>query len=410
VLHEDIFDRPVTGPPRDPALTPEQRRQWYGVHGAERLCGVGLLKRWGVQPDAARGRTLKGFFSTPHLAALPLMLGIDGEANQEIRESWRALCAAAGPAKEDLDVMPGRRTGLFGETDGAILFPRRLSETLADCGHPRDSQLTQAALEALKGFLKKAGRGEPIPYYAILVADGDGMGQIINDQQLPEQHRALSRKLDGFARDARRIVEEEEHHGCLIYSGGDDVLAFLPLHQAIECALALAQRFAKLPDATLSAGLAIVHYIDSMSAALEVARDAEKIAKRLPGKNALAVALDKRSGETTVVCDRWEALAPRLLDLAALHEAEAIPDKAGYELAALERLGNGLGALQHSEALRILGRKRARRGKEEIAADTLQRLKEHLGDDPTKLGHEIAIAALIAKAKAQAGPRREEGA
>jgi CRISPR-associated protein Cmr2 len=233
------------------------------------------------------------------------------------------------------------------------------------------------------------------------------MGDVIRGKSTPSAHRNLSKQLDGFARSARGIVEE--HDGCLIYSGGDDVLAFLSLHRAIECAHALARRFAEQPPrATLSAGLAIVHYLEPMGAALDVAREAEKTAKRLPGKDALAIALDRRSGGTTLVCEHWEPLAPRLLKLWALHEAEAIPDGAAHEIAALSQLaGAELGPARRSEALRILRRKRARRGKEGIAQETLEWIEKQLGDDPAALGREIAIAALIAKAKAQAEPRRE---
>jgi len=409
VLHEDIYDEPVTGGRRAPALGAEQRRKLYGVHGAERLCGVGLLKRWGVQREAGKNKHDR-FFSTPHLAALPLLLGIaaDAERRPEIVEAWLALGKAAGPAKDDLDIVPGRGTGLLGRVDGALLFPARLVETLEECGHLAESEITKEALLALKGFRDLVGRGEPLPYYGILVADGDGMGEIIRQKKTAEAHRALSTQLDAFAQSARGIVDQ--HDGCLIYSGGDDVLALLPLHQAIECARALAQRFTDVTGATLSAGLAIVHCTASMGAALELARDAEKIAKKYPGKNALAVAVDKRSGETTTVCNHWETLAPRLLELCILHEAEAIPDKAGYELAELSRLGEDLRDVQRSEALRILRRKRARQGKEKIAAETLDRLTTHLGEDPAELGREIVIAALLMKAKKQAAPSAKEGA
>jgi CRISPR-associated protein Cmr2 len=134
VLHEDIYDRPVTpsvtGVPHKPSLTPTQRRTWYGVHGAERLCGVGLLKRWGVRRHAERPRDAAKesdhrFFSTPHLAALPLSIGIDSDARRDpaLAPAWRRLREAAGPAAEDLDILPGRPSGLFDRTDGAILFP-----------------------------------------------------------------------------------------------------------------------------------------------------------------------------------------------------------------------------------------------------------------------------------------------
>lgn len=426
VLHEDIYPQPVIGPVSMRLPTAEQRRRWYGVHKSERLCGVGLFKRWGVQLDADGRANADRFFSTAHVAALPLMIGIGGdlERNPGLATAWEELQRAAGPAVEQTGGQLGRHRGALGNTDGSLLFVERLAVSLDDLGHARRSDVTTAALDALRTFLARAGRGEPVPYYAILVADGDRMGAVIDNQRSPDAHRSLSEALDTFARGARAIVQD--HDGCLIYAGGDDVLAFLPLHHAIECARALSESFTdrlkawRTSDgdtATLSAGIGIAHCLDPMGAALDVARNAERVAKGHPDKNALAMALDKRSGGLTVVCGHWDSLVSRLLDLAVLHEADAIPDKAAHELSQLAHLTDGasagelgsLNAIQRSEAMRILGRKRAKRGKEKIAKDALERLQKQAVTDPVALGREIAIMALIAKAKAQACPTLEEG-
>ena len=104
------------------------------------------------------------------------------------------------------------------------------------------------------------------------------------------------------------------------------------------------------------------------------------------------------------MCGHWVTIVDRLLAFAKLHAADAIPDKAGYELAELGRLGKekDLGDIKRSEALRILGRKRARRGQEKMAQETFEKLAALIGEDPVALGHEIAIASLLAKAKAEA--------
>jgi CRISPR-associated protein Cmr2 len=395
VLPEDLHGRP------------EERRRQYGVRRDERLCGVCLLKRWGVRHDAALKRGVERFFSTAHLAARPLMLGIaaDAERRPLLAAAWSRLREAAGPAVEELD-LPGAALELFGNADGAILFSQRLAETLTDGGQ---AERVEEAKRALRDFLREAGRPEPLPYYAVLVADGDGMGALIDARETDAAHRALSTALSRFAAGAPRLVAE--HGGSLIYSGGDDVLAFLPLHRAVACAQALALRFHEVTGgATLSAGLAIVHYVDPMGGALELARRVEKVAKALPGKNALAVALDKRSGGTTIVRGRWDVLGPRLDKLAALHQAGAIPATAGRELAELLRLGPDLRAIQRAEAIRILGRKRARGGGEGVDAEDRAWLEQNLGDDPAALGQELEIARLIAQARAQAAPRPTEGA
>ena len=51
---------------------------------------------------------------------------------------------------------------------------------------------------------------------------------------------------DRFAREAKAIVEGPEHRGTLVYSGGDDVLAFLPVDTCLACAAGLHGKFAEL--------------------------------------------------------------------------------------------------------------------------------------------------------------------
>src|SRR5947199_280483 len=84
----------------------------------------------------------------------------------------------------------------------------------------------------------------PNPYYAILHADGDRMGRVIDNQaeQGEKQHQALSKALNTFAGSVRGIVEEK-YQGALVYAGGDDMLALMPLHTVLQCAKELADNF-----------------------------------------------------------------------------------------------------------------------------------------------------------------------
>jgi CRISPR-associated protein Cmr2 len=165
--------------------------------------------------------------------------------------------------------------------------------------------------------------GEPYPYVACLVADGDRMGHAIDALASAEDHRKLSHGLAGFAKEARQIVEQQ-HRGSLVYAGGDDVLAFLPLPEALACADALRCSFATTMQAvtcgrpggappTLSVGLGIGHVMESMGTLLKLGRDAEELAKRGPGgsdgRNALAIIVDKRSGGQRSWWARWEPRA-----------------------------------------------------------------------------------------------------
>jgi CRISPR-associated protein Cmr2 len=169
---------------------------------------------------------------------------------------------------------------------------------------------------------------EPYPYVACLVADGDGMGAAIDALGAAWEHRAFSRELAKFAHAARKIVERRAHLGSLVYSGGDDVLAFLPVSTALKCADALREAFERImedalrePDGsfkgglkrlpTLSVGIGIGHIMESMGDLLDLGRRAEKAAKsghlkrERKDRNALAVIVDKRSGGTREWRQQW---------------------------------------------------------------------------------------------------------
>ena len=82
VLHERLFDGVLTG-----AWSAEQLRRSYGVGPAERLCGVGLLKRHGSREGSQYDHQ---FLSTGHLAAWPALERLEQLAATEpgVRSSW----------------------------------------------------------------------------------------------------------------------------------------------------------------------------------------------------------------------------------------------------------------------------------------------------------------------------------
>lgn len=154
----------------------------------------------------------------------------------------------------------------------------------------------------------------PPIYYAILMMDGDHMGRRVRlaagDPQHPEKsHRALSETLANFAdRHTGEIVAN--YDGTLVYSGGDDVLALLPVAKAAECADALQTKFGQLlpatgdlPQATMSAGIVFAHYKSDLRFALQEARAAEKEAKI--SRNCLCIRVLKRSGEHASATLGW---------------------------------------------------------------------------------------------------------
>jgi CRISPR-associated protein Cmr2 len=173
-----------------------------------------------------------------------------------------------------------------------------------------------------------AGAGErrladPVPYYALLLADGDNMGPLISRCADPRQHQRISEALSGFAQEVPPIVNG--HRGACVYSGGDDVLALLRTDKALACADELRQRFQAAlepiarelgaPSPTLSAGIAVAHMLEPLGDCRALARKAEHLAKEGPPgtpvgqrRNAVAWIVKPRSGDAYAARVRWDDL------------------------------------------------------------------------------------------------------
>ena len=401
----------------------EQRRQYkdnalylqYGARPAERLSGVDLLKRHGQRGQESR------FPSTSHVASLPLLSRLADRGN--IKPLWEQYIQEFPTTVIERERVPDRFAHpIFSTIDGSLLFESRLTEILEVL---EDDTEIQEVPRALRRFLEGAADGQsPIPYYALLLADGDRMGEVIDDQSSLEQHRLLSRALTDFANQVRNIVEKD-HGGALVYAGGDDVLAFLPLHTVLDCARTLADTFYNQMSAfkneegespTFSAGIAVSHHLEPLSDALDFARQAEQKAKAVPGKDALAVTVIMRGGAPRIVAEKWDVLYKHLNQFITFHRKDALPDGAAYELRdVVLRLGGGDAICQNTtlqkairkESLRILSRKRAEHGSRQLTEDdvVLKEMKALIVDTDQsieQLADELIIAGLFADAYDQA--------
>ncbi len=408
-------------------------RRRFKVKKSERICGVCLLKRLGqdLAPDKSDVSFPREFHSNSHVTAQPIFNRV--KTLKETGENAARVYAEALADREigiDFDAFPHlrRESGL----EGYLLFEDRLADAFESYApsynaKTKDEQATTLAKvrQALHTFFKAIGHErEPTPYYAMLLADGDQMGVAINELKKVEKHRQLSRALETFALGCDDIVKE--HSGSPIYSGGDDVLALLPLHKALDCANALQKSFretlekygpplSKVP--TLSVGLGIAHHLEAMTEVRALAKDAEKLAKK--ERNSLAIVMSKRSGGTTEVTGTWnepEPLHERIARWCKLFAAEKLPDGVAFELeeamapfemaSAEERLGFKEVIL--SLVKRILGRKRAERGNSDLDEETITRLMAVFGNenDPVeqvqRLSRELQIARLVHAACASA--------
>jgi CRISPR-associated protein Cmr2 len=267
--------------------------------------------------------------------------------------------------------------------DGTAIFRSRY-RSIAN-----EADVSLDMLDALRSVVKRldgppgdGGLGEPSPYLAILIADGDGMGAIISRLPSPEAHRAFSNSLSSFAAKAHEIVANAG--GVCIYAGGDDVLAFMPLEVALSCARQLHEAFETILSGaggltqvpTLSVGVAVGHFMEPLEDLRDYALQAESAAKQRSGRsadlrdsegNGLAIHVYVRSGGSLRVRERWQlgedCLDRRLERWSGLFASKGLPGKLPYDFRKLasEYLnwppGESLQVALAADAWRLVGRK-----------------------------------------------------
>lgn len=193
----------------------------------------------------------------------------------------------------------------------------------------------------------------------------------------PALHASLSRALANFALKLAPFVIEERYCGRIVYAGGDDLLALLPLDQVLPAARELRAFYSGQAEknpfggvdvrltntdlagfvefdgemlmtmgttATASVGICLAHHLSPLDKALEAARHAEKCAKNVFGfdvpternyRDALSVIFLRRSGEEIRVGARWnyESLPTDTVDLLAGLQRDFAEDRLSMKFA-----------------------------------------------------------------------------
>lgn len=291
----------------------------------EQLDVVGLVKRLGNKKQP--------YPSVARIAADPWLRKVERvAANNPSFEQLKASCETLGNNvihTINREKFPQYKIFPF---EGTTVYPSRYQDLSEETGVPV-KQLQNELSEPVKGLdnylgepvreLAKILGGEPSPYVAILVADGDRMGKVISEIDSPEKHRRFSEELCEFAKYADEIIKKE--YGICVYAGGDDVLAFLPVDHALSCARRLSEKFLEILQdwkdssgnvPTLSVGLAIGHFMEPLEDLRCYGQIAEKLAKQknenrpneIPFKerNGLAILIYPRSGCEFGVREQWQ--------------------------------------------------------------------------------------------------------
>jgi CRISPR-associated protein Cmr2 len=226
---------------------------------------------------------------------------------------------------------------LSGDEAAAITYLERATRArrAGDSPEPGDEAAAITYLESFhpqvqRGFTERA-TGQPLIH-----AYGNQKRAVS-----PNRHLAISGALNDFSQIVVPHVVEEEHSGRVIYAGGDDVLAMLPVADLLPAMKRLRHAYSgTVPEdepvdwgdlqrrrtlvcksgfaylrgrlmrmmgekATASCGAVVAHHQAPMGMVLRELRAAEQRAKREGGRDAFSLTVIKRSGGMLVLTARW---------------------------------------------------------------------------------------------------------
>lgn len=421
-----------------------QVQRWArGLRLEERLDAVALLRRHAVLRDTPRGRTQLPTLPFPPLhrvAAEPWLRGAAASSDRralldQVRGTldglWRsggrvgrdALLLLSSPCQEPragqaapdaAPVFPFDPTLLY---DGGLAALEREIERVQ-----RKAQAQDPVLLAARGALRRLRRpvaelhhacGVPSPYYALLTADGDGMGHLLQTAADPA---ALIQGLYRFADAAWRTIDQ--HGGCAFYVGGDELAAYLPVDQALPAALALAELYqgcVSAVGASLSVGVTIAHVKEDLRATRRAAHralDRAKAERRQRTSHVSWLCIDEqpRGGAPRACVAETAVLHESIKGWVAALKEEGVSMKTAHDLRALkerlrdpDRADGGADGLVLAQAL--AAKKERRREEASGLGEAQARRFRALSSwqQVELLVHELLLAAHVQEVQAQRG-------
>jgi CRISPR-associated protein Cmr2 len=296
----------------------------------EMLCAMAYIKRRFVRSfeqlsvKMPSGWTLKGWklpHNTPsvqYLAASSWLIYVLKESPEnpqlsaKLSDFYHKASQIVDRGESDTDIRSiqslRKQGGLakpLTKLDGAVFFESLLEITKNFDADKSQIKETLQALKAVKQSSKKDQGASP--FYAILLMDGDSLGIHMSN---PEKQTSISKALERFTNGVAEKVAEKD--GFLIYAGGDDVLALLPLEKALDCANAL-QAFYKecfkgtSISSTLSGAIEFVHIKSPLMKGISDAHPLlDDIAKDKTGRDSLAIRIHKPGNLTAQWSMPWE--------------------------------------------------------------------------------------------------------
>lgn len=335
----------------------------------EHLCGVCITKRlFPLFADEKLGIKLK-FPSTSEMASIRTKIinqNIDPDFIEKIKNTLKEI-------NQNSSSVPKLKCNPLFNIDGQWLIKENYDKKRIKREY--GVEVDEDKLKEIKGDLEKY-KINPSRYYAILMMDGDRIGKWLkgefnltieqsihpkvvstmrtimenpevsdsikksfsyildkNHPNSPSIHQLFSRRLSHFALEEVKKVVEDEFYGKVVYAGGDDVLALLPIDSVFACAYKLQESFKSTlsSKATASTGITIVHYKYPLYLAIEEARLTEKLAKNEFNRNSFCIKVIKNSGEIRITGGKWR-LIPRLLNIIKMFREEEVSSRFAYKI------------------------------------------------------------------------------
>lgn len=302
--------------------------------GKEPLSAIALAKRFFIDYLSKNNAVKDGIDKYPSTTTIAVSTfnkaiinnypKISDDAKSNIKEFVKAVRALQeakyGPrGKINITNMPfliDKNTELkdYLKIEGDFLFEEMVKNEFKSSGHEIEGKIrsvNETAKQIIKEVKKISDRSIS-KYYAIIYFDGDKMGEKLSSENvttISENLRRFSTRNNTSEPVLRNVYQviEEDHLGKVVYSGGDDVLAFISLEDCLSAAFALRKSFTGFMGTgyEASAGIAIAHHQTDLKQVLNAARKAEEYAKSDLGRNSLAIALMKRSGISTITGTKW---------------------------------------------------------------------------------------------------------
>jgi len=349
---------------------------------------AGIRRAWAKEGEHLSAlNTLKRLWPTLFVNELKRMLNLD--LNRYVVSTHTMAIATSLANAIDQNRCPQDElvNEIANSQHDRVPLPRALSDKLRDYPYRK-------ILAAIPGWLESVNEGgdeqkrhrvqsmlgrylgaKPEAYYGLVLMDGDNMGAWLSaarkvtlphlasfhpnisaamdgfrhDQNFaayakehrtssPSRHMAISEALNHFALTLAPDVVERQHHGRILYAGGDDLMAMLPVRDLLPAMAALRAAYSgtdpaeagamKLDacfskqangfvlfkgrllrvmgeKATASCGAVIAHHQAPLGAVLRELRVSEQRAKNEGDRNAFSLTIVKRSGGALRLTAKW---------------------------------------------------------------------------------------------------------